>query len=132
MKRNINSVKDKSGSCAVVMLVTPFKIYIANVGDSRAIMSENFGHKATQITADHKPSEFSEKSRIIAAGGSVYQSSGILNNKGNTVIGPMRVLPGRLSVSRTFGDCVAKMEKYGGNPNCIIAEPEIYSVPNSN
>lgn len=24
---------------------------------------------------------------------------------------------------------MAKMEKYGGNKNCIIAEPEIFSVP---
>lgn len=23
---------------------------------------------------------------------------------------------------------MAKMEKYGGNPRCIIAEPEIFSV----
>jgi protein phosphatase PTC2/3 len=61
----------------------------------------------------------------------VYQSQGIINNKGNPIVGPVRVLPGRLSVSRTFGDCVAKMEKYGGNPNCIIADPEIYMVPNS-
>jgi protein phosphatase 2C family protein 2/3 len=35
------------------------------------------------------------------------------------------VLPGRLSVSRTFGDCVAKFERYGGNPNCVVATPEI-------
>ena len=32
-------------------------------------------------------------------------------------------------MSRTFGDCIAKMEKYGGNPNCIVADPEIFSVP---
>ena len=24
---------------------------------------------------------------------------------------------------------MAKMEKYGGNPKCIIAEPEIFNVP---
>ena len=41
------------------------------------------------------------------------------------------MLPGRLSVSRTFGDCTAKMEKYGGNPRCITAEPDIFVVPNS-
>jgi protein phosphatase PTC2/3 len=43
---------------------------------------------------------------------------------------PVRVLPGRLSVSRTFGDCAAKIEKYGGMPGCVIAVPEIcvYSV----
>ena len=44
------------------------------------------------------------------------------------MLGPVRVFPGRLSVSRTFGDCMAKMEKYGGNPRCIIAEPEIFCV----
>ena len=44
------------------------------------------------------------------------------------VLGPVRVFPGRLSVSRTFGDCMAKMEKYGGNPKCIVADPEIFTV----
>ena len=43
----------------------------------------------------------------------------------------MRVLPGRLSVSRTLGDCTAKMEKYGGNPRCIIPDPDVFIVPNS-
>jgi protein phosphatase 2C family protein 2/3 len=28
-------------------------------------------------------------------------------------------------VSRTFGDVEAKLVKYGGNPNVVIAEPEI-------
>jgi len=39
--------------------------------------------------------------------------------------GPFRVLPGRLSVSRTFGDIEAKLEKYGGKPGVITAKPEI-------
>lgn len=42
------------------------------------------------------------------------------------------MLPGRLSVSRTFGDCQAKMEKYNGNPNVIIVDPEITHVDISN
>ena len=42
-------------------------------------------------------------------------------------MGPFRVLPGRLSVSRTFGDIEAKKQKYGGNPRVIVAEPEIKS-----
>ena len=41
------------------------------------------------------------------------------------LFGPYRVLPGRLSVSRTFGDIEAKFEKYGGKPGVVIAEPEI-------
>jgi protein phosphatase PTC2/3 len=35
------------------------------------------------------------------------------------------VFPGRLSVSRTFGDIEAKRPRYGGNPNVIICDPEI-------
>lgn len=42
--------------------------------------------------------------------------------------GPMRVIPGRLSVSRTFGDCQAKLERYNGNPNVITVDPEIHHV----
>ena len=39
--------------------------------------------------------------------------------------GPFRVNPGRLSVSRSFGDIHAKVPEYGGMPNWIIAVPEI-------
>ena len=35
------------------------------------------------------------------------------------------MFPGRLSVSRTFGDIEAKREKYGGNPNVVIATLDI-------
>lgn len=41
------------------------------------------------------------------------------------ILGPLWVFPGRLSVSRTFGDVEAKLTKFGGNPNVVIAEPEI-------
>jgi protein phosphatase 2C family protein 2/3 len=34
-------------------------------------------------------------------------------------------LPGRLSVSRTFGDIEGKWSKYGGKEGVIIAQPEI-------
>ena len=34
-------------------------------------------------------------------------------------------MPGRLSVSRSFGDIEAKLTDRGGNPNVLIAEPEI-------
>lgn len=43
------------------------------------------------------------------------------------MVGPIRVLPGRLSVCRTFGDPEAKLEFRGGNPNVVKAEPEITS-----
>lgn len=49
----------------------------------------------------------------------------LVDSAGRRIVPPIRVLPGRLSVSRTFGDCVAKLERYGGNPGCVIATPEI-------
>ena len=51
------------------MLVIDNDVWIANTGDSRAIMSSNQGSNYTQISNDHKPSEDAEKERIIKAGG---------------------------------------------------------------
>ena len=39
--------------------------------------------------------------------------------------GPERIFPGRLSVSRSFGDVEAKLPEFGGNPDVLIATPEI-------
>ena len=47
-------------------------------------------------------------------------------NKGlEYIVGPIRVIPGRLSVSRTFGDAEAKLSFKGGNMKVVIAQPEI-------
>ena len=42
-------------------------------------------------------------------------------------MGPVRVIPSRLSVSRSFGDAEAKLERLGGKPGVIISTPEIKS-----
>ncbi len=47
--------------------------YIANVGDSRAIMSCKMGNEINELTNDHKPNDPDEKKRITEAGGKVYQ-----------------------------------------------------------
>lgn len=39
MKQNHFSLKDKSGTCAIVILIIDDMVYVANVGDSRAVMS---------------------------------------------------------------------------------------------
>lgn len=54
------------------MLVIDQMIYIANTGDSRAVMSSEGGAVFTQISNDHKPSEEAEKIRIAKGGGEVY------------------------------------------------------------
>ena len=54
-----------------------------------------------------------------------------INVKSSSVMGPLRVSPGKLSVSRTIGDIAAKDPKFGGNPNVIISIPEIKYFDNS-
>ena len=123
---------DRSGSCACIILLIDKKVYIANVGDSRCLVSMENGKKFIEVTKDHKPNSPNEVKRIKRYGGNIYQTETVINNvnnldiNGKILIGPYRVLPGRLSVSRTIGDAEAKLEKYGGNPNVVISEPEIF------
>lgn len=50
------------------------EVYVANVGDSRAIMSAEQGKKLFLLSRDHRPNEDYESVRILANGGSVYQT----------------------------------------------------------
>ncbi|CAD8144739.1 unnamed protein product [Paramecium pentaurelia] len=115
-------IPERSGSCAIVCLVVGEVCYVANVGDSRAVMSSQKGKKVTNLSIDHKPE--TEIERIQKGGGKIYQTHG-MNEEGEQIIGPIRVMPGRLSVSRTFGDIEAKLEQFGGNSRVVISEPEI-------
>ncbi len=61
-------------------------MYVANVGDSRAVVSVQ--GEAVVVTEDHKPSRREEKCRIVRAGGYVSND---------------RVME-TLAVARSFGD----------------------------
>ena len=64
--------REKSGSCAIVLLTVDDILYVANVGDSRAILSAQGGTKIYSLSKDHKPNDASEKQRILEAGGEIY------------------------------------------------------------
>ncbi len=68
------------------------RIYCANVGDSRMVMS--VCGEAVTVTDDHKPSKREEKFRIIRAGGYVCND---------------RVME-TLAVARSFGDFFFKVK----------------------
>lgn len=51
---------ERSGSCALTVLIVGDFCYVANVGDSRAVMSMNGGKDVQALTKDHKPAEESE------------------------------------------------------------------------
>jgi len=123
---------ERSGTCAIIVLIVGEICYVANVGDSRAIMSVDGGDKIKMLSLDHKPEDEIETKRVEANGGQIYQNKSYVpdpspdNASGvQTIIGPHRVFPGRLSVSRTIGDIEAKDVRYGGNPRCVIPEPDI-------
>ncbi|GKV32956.1 hypothetical protein SLEP1_g41518 [Rubroshorea leprosula] len=80
---------DAAGSTAVVAIVTPDKIVVANCGDSRAVLCRK--GKAVPLSSDHKPDRPDELDRIQAAGGRVIYWDA------------PRVL-GVLAMSRAIGD----------------------------
>lgn len=103
---------------------------------------------------DHKPTEAIERDRIQKNGGTIYQThstiSGsatarvalgfneeaqeyserivMLSNGLEGIIGPYRVMPGRLSVSRTFGDIEAKRPEFGGMAGVVVCDPDIFHL----
>ncbi|KAF6258570.1 phosphatase 2C-like domain-containing protein [Scenedesmus sp. NREL 46B-D3] len=90
------------GSTAVVALVGTHRVWIANCGDSRAVLSR--AGVAVQVTDDHKPEREDEAERVEKAGGQVLYWNG------------HRVM-GVLAMSRAIGDhCLRPY---------VIPEPEI-------
>ena len=118
-------ISDFSGSCGIMAMIQNNKIIIANVGDSRLVLFKN--GKVFFSTEDHKPNTETEKKRIKNAGGEIYQTFTYfpLRQNGREIEAPWRVLPGRLSVSRTFGDVEAKDPKFGGIGGVVMALPDI-------
>ena len=126
-----NKLEDNSGSCALILLLVNNLIYIANVGDSRCVGSFKNGKVRKDITLDHKPNYNYEKERIIKNGGRIYQTQTPIedddNFKDKILVGPYRVFPGKLSVSRTIGEKKKKIEALGGNNSVLIPVPDIFT-----
>ena len=127
--------KSDSGSCAIVCLLIDDVIYVGNLGDSRLIISNNNGKNYRILTNDHNLYNENERKRIEMNGSKIYQEKIQLNqyiiNKNNNnnifLVGPYRINPGGLSITRSIGDFSSKILSYGGMPNTIIPKPEIIS-----
>ena len=72
---------NNSGSCGLILLIVDTKIYIANVGDSRCLVSCQNGKVQKDVTRDHKPEFPYEKQRIYSHGGSIYQNETIFSEE---------------------------------------------------
>ncbi len=97
--------------------------YVANLGDSRGIISKDLGTEINQASIDHRPWDESEKIRIISEDGSLYNSEFLFDSIQKSAI--YRINPGGLAVSRTISDVESKLNDYGGKPNLVSAIPDI-------
>ncbi|KAG2297022.1 hypothetical protein Bca52824_043691 [Brassica carinata] len=93
------------GSTASAAVLVGNHLYVANVGDSRTIVSK--AGKAIALSDDHKPNRSDERKRIESAGGVIMWA------------GTWRV-GGVLAMSRAFGNRMLKQ--------FVIAEPEIQDL----
>ncbi|KAI8075133.1 phosphatase 2C-like domain-containing protein [Gongronella butleri] len=109
LKRDDAFAYDPSGCTAVTALFTPEnKVYVANAGDSRCIISVNGKTKA--LSFDHKPMDRLESQRIIAAGG--FVEFGRVN--------------GNLALSRAIGDFEFKQnDRLPAEEQIVTCNPDI-------
>eukprot|EP00764_Aduncisulcus_paluster_P011104 gnl/Carplike_NY0171/4107_a5555_338.p1 GENE.gnl/Carplike_NY0171/4107_a5555_338~~gnl/Carplike_NY0171/4107_a5555_338.p1 ORF type:complete len:604 (+),score=162.77 gnl/Carplike_NY0171/4107_a5555_338:187-1812(+) len=92
-----------SGTTACVAALHGDNVTIANSGDSRAVLFR--GGRCEDLSTDHKPSRLSEKKRIKEAGGDVHPTLVQFGAGGPILtVGPDRVWPGGLALSRGLGD----------------------------
>lgn len=102
------SGEDRSGTTAIVVMVSPEKIIWGNCGDSRGILCRN--KKLEFSTQDHKPYNEAERARIEKAGGTVM----------------MQRVNGSLAVSRALGDFDYKRSSdLKPTEQLVSPEPEI-------
>jgi len=102
------NIKD-SGTTAIVCLCLTDHMYIANVGDTRAVAWKH--GKAKRLSVDHKPHMHEEEKRIRNLGGFVING---------------RVC-GQLAVSRAFGDCT--LQTCGVTPDPYVKVIDMNDPP---
>jgi serine/threonine protein phosphatase PrpC len=112
MVARVGEGPEMKGCTANVVLIKKNNLYIANAGDSRAVLAK--GKKATDLSTDHKPDNPEETKRINKAGGSVIEGR----------------VDGNLNLSRALGDLHYKGNKsLTPEQQMICADPELRTVP---
>ncbi|RDX76533.1 putative protein phosphatase 2C 60, partial [Mucuna pruriens] len=100
-----------SGSTACVAIIRNNKLFVANAGDSRCVISRK--GQAYDLSIDHKPDVEIEKERILKAGGFIH--AGRVN--------------GSLSLARAIGDMEFKQNRFlSAEKQMVTANPDINTV----
>ena len=120
--RRRNALVDKSGSCALIMLIVNDLLYAINLGDCRALMSTNSGENLYQITRDHKPNDEIERRRIEKSGAKVYYANKVTvdgkeielkeSDYGEGFKFPYRISPGGIAVSLLLYNYILGIKEY--------------------
>ncbi|KAK9844809.1 hypothetical protein WJX74_007066 [Apatococcus lobatus] len=101
----------QSGTTATLVTLVGWDVFVANVGDSCAYLDT--GSEVLQVSGNHRLDDAkAERERVEAAGSNVSQS-----NLDGKPVGPMRVWPGGLAMSRSIGDHEAG--------EAVISTPEV-------
>ena len=89
-----------------VVLITGPLVTVANIGDSSAVLDT--GCSMLELTANHRVQDNTqERKRMLAAGSTIAQIGLHLEGAakpGDPGIGPLRIWPGGLCISRSVGD----------------------------
>mmetsp|Transcript_12719 Transcript_12719/g.24676 ORF Transcript_12719/g.24676 Transcript_12719/m.24676 type:complete len:415 (+) Transcript_12719:97-1341(+) len=108
-----------SGTTATIMLISERLLYVANVGDSRAILCRKHPSNADQLVVEDLTkdqnviaSDDAEKERIEDAGGTIFNRH---------VAGDF--VDGMLQLTRSLGDVPLHRQ------NIVLHKPEIKSIP---
>jgi len=100
-----------TGTTANVVLIRDRICYIANIGDSMAVLFK--GGKAIKLNLEHKISVEQERERIFRSG------TNIINNR----------IEGRLNLTRAIGDHMFKKKSFLPNyKQAVIALPEVQKL----
>ena len=106
------AARSQAGCTALVALLSGTDLWVANAGDSRAVLCGPTG-VAVPLSSDHKPGEPGEAARIRAAGGFVAAVGGVARVNGS------------LALSRAIGDLAFKDPARAPPDQVITAQPDV-------
>ena len=116
------------------MLILEDQCFMANVGDSKAVMSVGGGKIFLSLCQEHVLSDVREASRVMVAGTTIYQEDKNAIKKDVHNLSEIakncniKMDPCGLTVSRIIGHTRGKTQ----NPDALIAEPDIQTFPLKN
>ena len=108
---------EKGGSCAHILINYDNKLYIGNCGNSRSIISSNYGELINNLSIDHTPNEENERKRIEDNNGKLIQKKNIFYIQ---------------SINFPFSRSIGDFEIKNNNKNILISEPDVIEIEINN